>query len=61
MIGEEKYLGEGLSYLTLNKFTEMYNEIDSFIIDPEVTNLKAIRVYEKADFKKVGSYIPKKG
>lgn len=61
MIGEEAFLGRGLSYITLNKFTDIQEGINSFIIDPETSNAKAIHVYEKAGFKKVGSYTPKKG
>jgi RimJ/RimL family protein N-acetyltransferase len=61
MIGEEAFLEKGLSYLTLNKFTDIQEGINSFIIDPEASNAKAIHVYEKAGFKKVGSYTPKKG
>lgn len=61
MIGEEKFLGTGLSYITLNKFTDTQEGVSSFLIDPEASNTKAIHVYEKAGFKKVGSYTPKKG
>ncbi|NGX63994.1 MAG: hypothetical protein KR126chlam6_01418 [Candidatus Anoxychlamydiales bacterium] len=50
-----------LDYLTLVRFIELHNEIDSFLIDPEISNLKAIHVYEKTGFKKVGSHIPKTG
>jgi aminoglycoside 6'-N-acetyltransferase len=61
MIGEEAFLGRGLSYLSLNKFTDIQEGIKAFIIDPEASNVKAIHVYEKVGFKKVGSYTPHKG
>lgn len=61
MIGEEAFLGKGLSYLTLNEFTENQEEVTAFLIDPEISNLKAIHVYEKAGFEKVGSYTPDSG
>lgn len=61
MIGEESFLGKGLSYITLNKFTNTQDGVSSFLIDPESSNTKAIHVYEKAGFKNIGTYIPKSG
>lgn len=61
MIGEESFLRRGLSYITLNKFTETHKDVSAFLIDPEASNTKAIHVYEKAGFNKIGSYKPKKG
>ena len=61
MIGDESFLKKGLSYLTLNKFTETQKDVSAFLIDPEISNKKAIHVYEKAGFEKIGSYIPQKG
>ena len=61
MIGEESFLGKGLSYLSLCKFTEDQNDVNAFIIDPEVSNTKAIHVYEKAGLKRVGAFTPKNG
>lgn len=61
MIGEESFLGRGLSYQALCKFTEEQKEVSAFLIDPELSNTKAIHVYQKAGFEKVGSFIPKTG
>ena len=61
MIGEESFLKRGLSYLALRKFTEEQNRINSFLIDPESSNTKAIHVYKKAGFEVIGSYVPKVG
>lgn len=61
MIGEESFLGKGLSYLTLSKFTETQEDVSAFLIDPEVSNVKAIHVYEKAGFEKISTFTPKNG
>lgn len=61
MIGEEKFLNKGLSYLALQKFTDDHKEVTAFLIDPKSSNTKAINVYEKAGFSKIATFIPKKG
>jgi len=61
MIGEEDFLGKGLASKTLQLFTAFQNQVDVFFIDPQISNAKAIHVYEKAGFISVGSYIPQKG
>ena len=61
MIGEEAFLGKGLSYLALKAFMQQQKDIVAFLIDPEATNTKAIHVYEKAGFKEVGRYTPGTG
>lgn len=62
MIGEEQYLGKGLAAITLRAFMESCSpDITRFLIDPAADNLKAIHIYEKAGFKEVGRFIPKKG
>lgn len=61
MIGEENFLGRGLSYLTLKKFTENQEGVAAFLIDPEASNSKAIHVYERAGFEKIAIFTPKSG
>ena len=61
MIGEESFLGRGLSYLSLRKFIEEQDDVTAFLIDPEVSNTKAIHVYEKAGFEKIKTFTPKSG
>jgi RimJ/RimL family protein N-acetyltransferase len=60
-IGHKEYLGRGLAALTLSEFTIFYkNDIDpkadTFFIDPDENNPRAIKVYNKAGFTKVGQY-----
>lgn len=62
MIGNEKYLGKGLSYLTLKAFINFCPpEIKRFLIDPASDNTLAIHVYEKAGFREIDRYTPKEG
>lgn len=61
-IGEESFLGQGLSYETLKRFAETQDSsISAFLIDPEVKNERAIHVYEKAGFVRVSTFIRGKG
>ncbi|MCH9620887.1 MAG: Aminoglycoside N(6')-acetyltransferase type 1 [Chlamydiia bacterium] len=64
-IGNEEYLGKGYAAKTLEAFTDYIkksnSQIDRFYIDPDESNPKATRVYEKAGFKKVGSFSVEKG
>lgn len=60
-IGNKDFLGKGLAAPTLRKFTAFFHDqidplADTFFIDPDENNIKAKHVYEKADFKLVGSY-----
>jgi RimJ/RimL family protein N-acetyltransferase len=60
-IGNTNYLGKGLAAPTLNAFVDFYhNQIDpladTFFIDPDENNIRAKHVYDKAGFKKVGSF-----
>ncbi len=60
-IGNTKFLGKGLAAPTLAKFTSFYHEqidpsADTFFIDPDEDNPRAIHVYEKAGFKLVGEF-----
>lgn len=59
LIGEKDYLGKGLCHIMIQKFIlHHYADVDYFIIDPETANAKAIHVYEKAGFTKVGKLCP---
>ncbi len=62
MIGEEAFLGKGLSYETLIKFGEAQDpSVTALVIDPAADNSKAIHVYEKAGFLIVDTFAPKSG
>lgn len=56
MIGEEKYLNKGLGPIIIKEFIEFlksrHTNVESIIIDPEPTNTRAIRAFEKAGFQK---------
>lgn len=65
-IGNKKYLGCGLGAPTLSAFVTFYkneidNQVDTFFIDPDENNSRAIRVYDKAGFVKVGQYKVQQG
>jgi len=65
-IGNKKHLGKGLAAPTLEKLTQFIKEevdpkVDTFIIDPNENNPRAIHVYNKAGFKHVGEYVVEKG
>lgn len=55
MIGNNKYLGQGLAAPTLKAFMQFVGEkmippVDTFFIDPAASNARATHVYEKAGF-----------
>ncbi len=59
LIGNKAFLGKGLAHLMIQQFIlSQYSDADFFIIDPELANTKAIRVYEKAGFKKAETFCP---
>lgn len=65
-IGHKEYLGRGLAAPTLSEFMLFYKKdidpkADTFFIDPDEHNPKAIHVYKKAGFTKVGGYQPNQG
>lgn len=61
-IGEESFLGKGLSSETLKKFAEAQPpSVEAFLVDPEAKNEKATHVYEKAGFVKVSTFIRGEG
>ncbi len=66
LIGEITFLGQGLADKTLKAFVSFYQKdidcrTDTFLIDPDINNPKAQRVYEKAGFIKSGSFIANAG
>lgn len=65
MIGEESFLGLGLGSETLKAFCkfahQLDNTIDTFLIDPEASNTKAVHVYQKAGFEIVREFYREEG
>lgn len=60
-IGNTAFLGKGLAAPTLQAFIEYYkncidSKADTFFIDPNENNPRALHVYEKAGFKRVGNF-----
>ena len=61
MIGNPKFLGKGFGGPTLEAFTKFIQEnidlsIDTFLIDPAASNLRAKHAYENAGFTIVGTF-----
>lgn len=51
LIGDEAYVGKGMSHLLIKKFiAAKFKHAAAFLIDPELRNVRAIHVYEKAGF-----------
>lgn len=62
MIGADEYEGKGIAHLILEKFIQKKcSNADAIITDPELSHTKAIRVYEKTGFSRVGLYSPNSG
>lgn len=60
-IGNSNFLGKGIASQTLDQFMNFFLSENNckaakFFIDPEERNLKAIHVFKKAGFKKVGCF-----
>lgn len=60
-IGNKEYLGRGLGASTLLAFIRFYTDridvrADTFFIDPDENNRRAIHVYNKAGFTNTGHY-----
>lgn len=60
-IGNAKFFGKGLAAPTLKAFMTFFSQeiepqTDTFIIDPFVTNPRAIHVYQKAGFEIIGEF-----
>lgn len=59
LIGEPAYLGKGYAVQVIQQFLiSQFPTISEVLIDPEATNAKAIHVYQKAGFNKLGEFIP---
>jgi 8-oxo-dGTP pyrophosphatase MutT (NUDIX family)/RimJ/RimL family protein N-acetyltransferase len=62
MIGDERFLGLGLSHLTLRAFMDsLKDQVAAFLIDPAATNPRAVHIYEKAGFVKVAEFTRSNG
>lgn len=60
-IGNKDFLGKGYGAPTLQAFMLFFkekidNKVDTFLIDPDALNPRAIHVYQKAGFSEVGSF-----
>ena len=60
-IGNTQFLGKGLASLTLTAFAEFFQtnvdtSVDTFFIDPDKSNPRAIHVYAKAGFEMMGEF-----
>lgn len=65
-IGNNKYVGKGLAASTLVYFMnfiikEIDPEVDTFLIDPDLNNPRAIHVYQKAGFEIVAEFTQQGG
>ncbi|KJV78570.1 acetyltransferase domain protein [Rickettsia rhipicephali str. Ect] len=65
-IGNKNFLGPGLASSTLAAFIKFYHKYidplsDTFFIDPDENNPRAMHVYSKAGFKQVGEYTTQSG
>ena len=50
-IGELEYLNKGYARLILQQFIEKFgNSYNGFVVDPEISNLKAIHLYKSLGF-----------
>lgn len=57
LIGDEKYLGKGFAAPMIKAFINgKFPGVGKVLIDPEVSNEKAIHVYEKAGFIKIEKF-----
>lgn len=58
-IGDPDYLGRGLAPGLIREFLKAkFPTVTKVLIDPELTNTRAIHVYQKAGFKAVKEFIP---
>ncbi len=61
-IGEESFLGKGLSSETLKQFAKIQEpSVTAFLADPEAKNERAVHVFEKAGFARITTFIRGKG
>lgn len=60
LIGEEAFLGKGLSSLMIRKFLlDTQSGVDIVFIDPALENSRAVHVYEKAGFVGLEEFTPR--
>ncbi len=58
-IGDKDYMGKGSAHLLIQEFiSSQYPDVSEVLMDPESTNLRAIRVYQKAGFEILGEFVP---
>jgi ribosomal protein S18 acetylase RimI-like enzyme len=59
LIGEDDYLGKGLSHIVIEEFLlSQFPNVSEVLIDPEVTHAHAIHIYKKAGFEILGEFTP---
>lgn len=59
LIGDTSYLEKGLSPILIRKFLlSQFPEVAEVLIDPEVTNSRAVHVYQKVGFNILEEFIP---
>lgn len=65
MIGSPEHVGRGFGSQSLDAFCRflktIHPTVSSFIIDPATQNTRAVHVYGRAGFVKVGTYTPAEG
>jgi pimeloyl-ACP methyl ester carboxylesterase len=58
-IGNSQYLGKGIAHQMIQEFLlSQCTQVQEVLIDPQVTNRRAVHVYEKAGFSIVEEFIP---
>ena len=59
LIGNPQYLGKGIAHQMIQEFLlSQCSQVQEVLIDPQVTNRRAVHVYEKAGFSIVEEFIP---
>lgn len=57
LIGAEGCLGKGLGHRMIQEFLiAKFSDVDKVLIDPSVSNTRAVHVYEKAGFRKIEQF-----
>ena len=59
LIGPKEFIGRGLGHPMIQEFLfDKFPHVDKVLIDPGVSNTRAIHVYEKVGFKKIEQFVP---